>query len=122
MKDKKRTEILLKFIKKVYNENPDLQKLIDVSMVEVCAEEGVSNEQVFFLLLFFIVMSYPNKRVEEINVLCLQEITYENSRVCFKNKWNFSDNQEKSHAEFLWLLQGFPNFLALICLDFSRVK
>lgn len=38
MKNKKRIEILLKVIKKVYYQNPDIQKLIDASMVEVCVE------------------------------------------------------------------------------------
>ena len=36
MKDKKRTEILLKVIKKVYDKNLDLKKIIDAPMVEVC--------------------------------------------------------------------------------------
>ena len=55
MKDKKRIEILLKFIKKVYDKNPDLQRLIKSSMVEICAEEGTSLQQVFFVLVFFAV-------------------------------------------------------------------
>ena len=48
-------------------------------MVEVCAEKDVPLEQVFFVLLFFyavfITMSSPSNRVEEINVLCVKEIT-----------------------------------------------
>ena len=55
MKDKKRIEILLKFIKKNYDKNPDLQRLIKSSMVEICAEEGMSLQQVFFVLVFFAV-------------------------------------------------------------------
>lgn len=65
--------------KEVYDENLDLQKLINASMVEVCAEKDVPLEQVFFVLLFFyavfITMSSPSNRVEEINVLCVKEIT-----------------------------------------------
>ena len=46
MKDKKRTEILLKGIERVYSKNPGIQTLI-----HICKEEGVSSKQVFFSLL-----------------------------------------------------------------------
>ena len=47
MKDKKKHEILLKVIQRIFDKNPETQELIDASMMEVCAEEGVSPEQVF---------------------------------------------------------------------------
>lgn len=71
MKDKKRIENLLKFIKRNYDKNPELQELIDVSMVDLCTEECISPELVFFSLIFlalvFTVMGYRNKRVTKIN-------------------------------------------------------
>ena len=51
MKDKKKLEVLLKVIKRTYDKNPGTQEMIDASIIEVCAEEGVSPEQVFFVLL-----------------------------------------------------------------------
>ena len=51
MKDKKKLEVLLKVIQRVYDKNPGIQEVIDPSMMEVCAEEGVFPEQVFFILL-----------------------------------------------------------------------
>ena len=71
MKDKKRIEILLKVIERVYSKNPGMQTLIDESVIDICKEEGVSPEQVFFLLFFavdFIVMGYLNK-----NFLCAKD-------------------------------------------------
>ena len=58
MKDKKKIEILLNVIERVYSQNPGMQTLIDI-----CKEEDVSPEQVFFLLFFavgFIVVGYLN--------------------------------------------------------------
>ena len=57
MKDKKRMEMLLKVIEKVYSKKPGMQTLIDESMIDICKEEGV------FLLFFavgFIFMGYLN--------------------------------------------------------------
>ena len=51
MNDKKKLEVLLKVIKRIYDKNPGTQEMIDASIIEVCAEEGVSPEQVFFVLL-----------------------------------------------------------------------
>lgn len=55
MKDKKRFEILWKVIKKVYDENPKLQKFIDALIAEVWAEESVSPKQVCFYFDFLLV-------------------------------------------------------------------
>ena len=40
MKDKKRIEILLKIIEKIYSKNPEMLESVDSVMVGVCAEEG----------------------------------------------------------------------------------
>ena len=55
MKDKKKFEVLLKVLQNFFNENPKIQEVIDVSMVEIRAEEGVSPEQVLFFLLFLML-------------------------------------------------------------------
>ena len=51
MKHKKKIEILLKAIERVYTKNPGMQTLIDELMIDICKEEGVSPEQVFFAFL-----------------------------------------------------------------------
>ena len=61
MKDK-RIKILLKVIKIIYTKSPEMETLINESMIDIC-KEGVSPEQVFFSLFFavcFIVMGYLN--------------------------------------------------------------
>ena len=55
MKDKKKFEVLLKVLQNFFNENPKIQEVTDVSMVEIRAEEGVSPEQVLFFLLFLML-------------------------------------------------------------------
>ena len=97
MKDKKIIDILLRVTKNVYDKNSDLQKLIDASMV--CAGEGVSLVQVFFILVyfavFFIVMDYPNKRVEDIIFFRVKEKLMEILGVALKRIKFFSGDQEK---------------------------
>ena len=44
MKDRKKIEILLKVIARVYTKSPGMQKMIDRSMKDICKEEGVSLE------------------------------------------------------------------------------
>ena len=57
MKDKKKTEILLMVIGRVYTKNPGMQKLIKKSMTNICKEEGVLPEQVFFLFSLQLTLS-----------------------------------------------------------------
>ena len=57
MKDKKRIEVLFKVKKKVHDQTPGLKELKEALMVKVYAEEGVSAEQVFFILLFLLLSS-----------------------------------------------------------------
>ena len=62
MKDKKKIEILLQVIKRVYTKNLGTQKLIDKSMIDIC-KEVVPPEQAFCFAFFavgFIVMGYLN--------------------------------------------------------------
>ena len=51
MKYKKRIEILLKIIARVYTKNPGIQKVIDKLVIDIWKEEGVSPQQVFFAFL-----------------------------------------------------------------------
>ena len=85
MKNKRRTEMLLKVIKRFHQQHPDMCKIIDSSMVHVCREENISPDQPFFILLFFaavfIIMGYS------IKLLCAKETIYENSGSL--KKWNF---------------------------------
>ena len=85
MKDKKRIEILLNVIGRVYSKNPGIQTLIDESMRDICNEEGVSPEQLFllFFAVNFIVMGY-----RKIHFLCAKDSLF---LVVIK---------EKNHAEF----------------------
>ena len=69
-------------------------------MLDVCVEEDYLLPKYFSILrlffvvvvvvvvivvVVFIIMSYPNKRVEEINILCMKETAYENSRILIFN-------------------------------------
>ena len=58
MKAKKKLEVLLKVIQRTYDKNPERQKVIHASMIEVCAEESVSPELVFFLFFLCYCLYY----------------------------------------------------------------
>ena len=50
--------------------NPEVQEMIDALMTEVCTEEGVSPEQVFFLFCFslavvFIIIAILEKNLNK---------------------------------------------------------
>ena len=57
LKDNKTAKVLLKVIQRLYDKNPEIQEVIDASMKEVCAEEGVSPEHLFFCLTFSFMLS-----------------------------------------------------------------
>ena len=76
MNDKEKTDILFKAIERIFSKNPEMQKLIDESVIDRCKEEGESPEKVFFLFLLsfavvFIVMRYPNINFPCVNESCL---------------------------------------------------
>ena len=78
MKDKKIIEILLKVIKKLYDQNNDLQELIDPTIVAL--EKVYLLNRCFFILLFtavFIIMAILeknlNKSVEDIIFLWVKK-------------------------------------------------
>ena len=55
--------ILLKVIKRIYDKNPEIQELIDASMIDVCTEETILHEQAFSILFFFSAV-YIRKKSE----------------------------------------------------------
>ena len=66
MNDNKGVKVLLKVIQRIYNKNPEIQEVIYASMIEVCAEEGISPEQVFFILFFLCCChGYSRKKSKE---------------------------------------------------------
>ena len=58
MKDNKRVKVLLKFIQRMYDKNPEIQEVTEASMIEVCAEENASPEAVFFCFSFSLLLSF----------------------------------------------------------------
>ena len=71
-------------MQRIYDKNPEIQEVIDASMIEVYTGEGASPEPVyfFFIAVVFIIMvilgKYLNKSVEEIKA------AYGNSRSYIK--------------------------------------
>ena len=60
MKDKKKLDVLLKVIQRIYDKNTEMQEVIDAMMLEVCTEEGVSPEKIFFYFAFFCCCLFDN--------------------------------------------------------------
>ena len=58
MKEKNKLKVLVKVTQRKYK-NPEIQKVIDMSMIEVCTED-VPPEQVFSVLLFLFYCFYHN--------------------------------------------------------------
>ena len=52
MNNKKRILILLKILDKIQEDNEDARKKIEKSTTAICKEEGISFEQVFYILFF----------------------------------------------------------------------
>ena len=55
-KNKKRIEILLKVIERLYSKNPGIQTLIDKLMIDIC--KGLSPEKVFAAFLCWWLYPY----------------------------------------------------------------
>ena len=58
MNDKRRILLLLKILDQIQQDNQDAKNGIEKSIATICKEEGISFEQVFYILyiLFFIVV------------------------------------------------------------------
>ena len=70
MNDKRRILILLKILDQIQQDNEDARNGIEKSIATICKEEGISFEQVFYILLFFLmlyllVINYPSAFREE---------------------------------------------------------
>ena len=52
MNDEKRIFILLKILDQILRDNEDARNVIEKYIAATCKEEGISFEQVFYILLF----------------------------------------------------------------------
>ena len=68
MKDKEKLKILLKVIQRIYDKNPEMQEVIDASMMKVCAEESIYPEPVLFFILLFIFCRLYHNVIQEKNL------------------------------------------------------
>ena len=69
--DKKRILILLKVLGQIQQDNKDARNDTEKSISVICKEEGISFEQVFYILFFFmlylLVIDHPSTlRVENL--------------------------------------------------------
>ena len=65
MNDKKRILILLKILDKIQENNKNARK-VEESITTICKEEGISFEQVFFVL-FFDPLAFRVKNLFKVN-------------------------------------------------------
>ena len=70
MIDNEIIKVLLNVIQRIYDKNPEIQEVINVLLIETCAEEGVSPEQEYFYFalffsVFFIIMSILEKNLNK---------------------------------------------------------
>ena len=54
MKNKKRISILLKIIDQIQNDNEDARSNIEKSIATICKKEGISFEQLFYILFLML--------------------------------------------------------------------
>ena len=54
MNDKKRTLILLKILDQILQDNQDVKNCIEKSITTICIEEGISFEQVLYILYILV--------------------------------------------------------------------
>ena len=57
MKEKKKIEILVMVIDRVYTSNPLMQIYRDKSMIDICTQERVSHEKVLFCFSLLLTLS-----------------------------------------------------------------
>ena len=55
MNDKKRILILLKILDQIQQDNKDARNRIKKSITTICKEEGTSFEQVFYILMLYLL-------------------------------------------------------------------
>ena len=58
MNDKKKILILLKILDQIQQDNEDARNDIEKSIATICKEEGISFEQVFYILFFDVVFTF----------------------------------------------------------------
>ena len=118
--------MLLKVIKRICDKNPELQELIDPSVL-ICAEEGVSTEHVFFYFAFLWCCVYRNRlsrqKGRRHKFLCVRKKHMEIPGFSLKRSGTFTSDKEKKVIQNFTsrVSHSFSRFLAFICLEFSRV-
>ena len=69
MKNNKRAKVLLKVIQKIYDKNPEMQEVIDASIIEVCAKKKYILNRYFLICFLFgvvyIIMPILEKESDE---------------------------------------------------------
>ena len=58
MNDKKKILILLKILDQIQQDNEDVRNDIEKSIATICKEEGISFEQVFYILFFDVAFTF----------------------------------------------------------------
>ena len=58
MDDQKRILILLKILDQIQQDNQDAENCIEKSITTICIEEGISFEQVFYILYVLFLLLY----------------------------------------------------------------
>ena len=58
MDDQKRILILLKILDQIQQDNQDAKNCIEKSITTICIEEGISFEQVFYILYVLFLLLY----------------------------------------------------------------
>ena len=107
MKNKNGSEVVLKVIKRLYQQHPDMRESIYSLMIDVCRKMNVSPDKVFFILLLFavvyIIMGYSRKNqttgLREYNLLCVEETASKNSKKQKRPKFDDKKN-------IMWNLYG----------------
>ena len=72
-------EILLNVIERVHTKNPEMQKLIDESMIDICKEESVSPQHVFLAFLCCWFYRYELSK----QIFCARRTPDKNARFYF---------------------------------------
>ena len=57
MTDNKRVKVSLNAIQRTYDKNPEIQEMIDASMIEVYTEHGASHEKEIFIFVFSLLLT-----------------------------------------------------------------
>ena len=89
MSNAKRSEILLKVIKPIYEQHLDMRDIIDSLLVYVCREENSLQKRYFLLSFAGFYYNDCYKKLRQQNFFCVKKTMHRNFRSSFKEKQNF---------------------------------